>query len=460
MANAAIDLPHGYKPHWYQVPIYEHFVPNCTRKRAIVIAHRRYGKDMLAINITAPLTQQRIGTYWHVLPFAKQARAVVWNGMTTPSEEDEKKGAEPRPFQSFFPDQIVERRNENEMRLHLKNGSIWQAIGGDDIDRHVGTNPIGVVLSEFALMDPRVYDYIRPILRQNRGWCLMITTIRGKNIAYKMLKKAEVLQRNDPNWLAIDHPVNFTNAFTEADIEAERREGMSEQLIKQEYYNDPSAPIVGAYYVNELMKVSNEGRILPIPYDPKLPVSTAWDLGYGDATVVLFYQTIGHEIRIIDCYANSGEEMGHYANILRTKEYNYEHHAAPWDAEIKQLAAGGKSIYDVAKSLGIRFKVMPQPRTVADGIEQVRNTFPSLWFDKKNCERLLEALGSYRKQPLDDKYQYSGENGEMVFKDAPVHDWTSHYADALRTLAWSVRKNHKLKVNAPQIKAEDDYNYV
>lgn len=455
-----IRLPHNYTPRWYQAPVYNHFVPDCERKRAIVIAHRRYGKDLLGVNITAPLTQRRIGTYWHVLPYAKQARAVVWNGMTTPSVEDEANGITPMRFQDHFPSAIVSHKNENEMRIHLKNGSIWQAIGGDDIDRHVGTNPIGVVLSEFALIDPKVFDYVRPILRQNRGWALMISTIRGKNHCYKMLKRAERLQTTDPNWLAIDHPVSFTKAISESDIDQERKEGMSEQIIRQEYYNDPSAPIEGAYYVNELLRAETDGRILSIPYDPKIPVNTAWDIGFSDSTVILFFQCVGQEVRVIDSYCNSGEEVGHYASVLRQKEYSYDKHYGPWDVEIKHLAAGGKSVFDVAKAHGIRFQVAPQPRTVADGIEQVRNVFPAVWFDKQRCERLLEALAAYRKEPLAEKYQYTGDGDERVFKDTPIHDWSSHWSDAFRVMAWSIKKHRLIQKREVQERAVDEYSYL
>lgn len=458
--GAEIHLPHGYEPRYYQCPVWNHFVPDPTRKRAIVIAHRRWGKDLLAFNMTMTLTQGRVGTYWHCLPFAKQARAVVWNGLDTPSEEEERSGKQPRRFLDYVPSALITNRNENEMRLHLINGSIWQAIGADNIDQHVGTNPIGVVLSEFALMDPRVYDYIRPILRQNRGWALFITTVRGRNLAWKMLKRGEKLQREDPNWLAINSTVKDTQAISEADLDAERREGMSEQMILQEYFNSPDAPIDGAYYGSELAKAEKEGRITSVPYDPKLPVHTAWDIGYSDFTVVIFYQIAGMEVRVIDMYANSGEEMAHYANQLKERDYAYESHNGPWDVKIKQLAAGGKSVWDVAASLGIRFKVAPQPRVVADGIEQVRNIFPRLWIDKTKCERLVEALGAYRKEPLPEKLQYTGEAGERVYKDTPLHDWSSHYADAVRVMAWSIKKSKMFAEKQPQETAIDEYQYI
>ncbi len=451
-----LELPHNYTPRAYQCPIWNHFVPDARGKRGVVLAHRRWGKDLLCLNMAVFLSQARVGTYWHVLPYAKQARAVVWHG----------KDKQGRSFQSYFPDQIVAHRHENEMRVHLKNGSIWMAVGGDDISRHVGTNPVGYVLSEWSIMDPRVDDYLAPIILENEGWSLKIFTVRGKNHAWKDLQRAERLQNNNPNWIAVNQTVDVTKdetgrrVFTEEMIQSERDAGRSEQFIRQEYYNDPEIPIEGTYYLNEIMKARADGRILPIPWEPAIPVNTYWDIGFGDFTVILFVQEFGGERRIIDVYANSGEEMGHYAAELTKRGYNYGRHYGPWDLEIKQLAAGGKSVYDAAIKCGIKFIVTPQPRHVTDGIEQVRNIFPSLWFDSKKCERLIEALSSYRKEPLADKLQLTGSE-EKVYKDSPLHDWTSHYADATRIMAWHAKRKPDLNKKLPDNYNTDDlYAYL
>lgn len=454
-----IPLPHNYRPRAYQELVYRHFVPDPFRKRADVLAHRRWGKDLLALNIVVPLTQQRVGTYWHVLPYAKQARAVVWNGK-------DKKG---RSFRSYVPRELIDHTIEQEMRVHLKNGSIYQCIGADDIDRHVGTNPVGVVLSEWSLMNPLVYDYIRPILRENDGWCLRIFTVRGENHAWKGLLRTERLMTTNPNYLAVNQTVEHTfdesgkRVISDEDIDEERASGLSERLIQQEFYNNPTVANEGAYYAHELMAARSGGRICSVPYDPKALVDTYWDIGYGDFTVIIFMQEIGKERHVIDCYANSGEEVGHYASVMEKKEYNYGRHYGPWDVEQKHLAAGGKSVWDVAKAHGIKFIVTPQPRHVTDGIEQVRNIFPSLWFDDKKCERLLDAIADYQKEPLADHLQRSGRDDDEppAFKDKPLHSWSSHYCDALRVMAWHVKKKPSIEIQRTQnTVTEDDFQYV
>jgi len=445
-----IELPHRYTPRPYQQALWNHFVPNAERKRAVVIAHRRWGKDLLALNLAVTLSQIRVGTYWHCLPFARQSRAVVWNGIDSNNNIR---------LLDHIPEEIVERRNENEMRVHFKNGSILQCIGGDDIDRHVGTNPIGVVLSEYAITDPAVWDYIRPILRENKGWCLIITTIRGKNHAYKIAQDYARLQTSNPNYLYVNQTIDDTKAISAADLEEEKLSGMSEQLIRQEFYNDPEIPLQGAYYVSEITKAHKEGRITNVPYEPKALVHTAWDIGFSDFTVIAFFQIVGQEVRIIDHYAASGEEMSHYARILKEKEYAFGDHFGPWDLNLKQLAAGGKSVWDVARSLGIKFRVTPQPKSKLDGIEQVRNIFNRLWIDKTKCARLIEALSSYRKELLPEKLQQTGVGEDMkIYKDTPLHDWTSHFADCMRVLAWNIQKSSR-KVELPQ-RQRDTVSYL
>lgn len=432
-----IKLPSavGWKPRLYQIPVWQHFFPKSEKKRAVVIGHRRWGKDLLAVNLCGCKSQERIGTYWHVLPTYKQGRNIVWNGID----------GNGRPFLSYLHPSLVRDMHTNDMRVHFHNGSVFQVVGSDDIDRLVGTNPVGVVLSEFSLHDPKVLDYLRPILRENKGWLLIITTIRGKNHGYRMKRTAMKRMLEDSNWLHLDQTVLDTHTddgervVTEKDIESDRLEGMSEQLIRQEYYNDPEAPMQGAYYSAEMAKASTEGRIGTVLYDPKLPVDTHWDLGVGDATAIVFTQTHRMEIRVIDSYENSGEGLAHYAKHIKHKEYHYGKHYAPWDIMVREFTSG-KSRFEVAKEMGIPFRVT-QKHSVEDGIEQVRNVLGRCWFNDGKCERLIEALRSYRKEEAAVKLGYTGAEGNSpLYKDGPLHDWTSHFADAFRVMAWNVKK--------------------
>jgi len=184
----------------------------------------------------------------------------------------------------------------------------------------------------------------------------------------------------------------------------------------------------GAYYAKEMVDAEQGKRICNVPYEPKVRVTTGWDLGIDDCTSIWFAQIVGQEIHIIDFYENSGVGLDHYAKILAQKPYVYEKHLLPHDSEVRELGTG-RSRIETLLSLGVRGTVVPI-QSVEDGINAVRIMLPKCWFDKEKCEKGVDALRLYRKE-FDDK--------RMTFKERPLHDWTSHAADAFRYLAWGLK---------------------
>lgn len=441
---ATISLPYNFTPRTYQVPLWKYMEGNEEGKRAVAVWHRRAGKDLTAMNITAPKMFERPGTYWHMLPTYKQGRNIVWNGATRDG----------RSFLSHFPDDLVDGKNATEMRVTFKNGAIWQVVGTDNVNSLVGTNPFGVVFSEYSLHDPAAWDYIRPILAENGGWALFIYTARGKNHGYKLL---EMAKRNEKWFHQVLRAGNGpdrtkrpdgTPVISDAIIDDERKSGMSEEMIEQEFYCSFEAPMVGAYYATQMRLLDKQKRIGKVPWEPKLLVDTAWDLGVDDSTSIWFIQRYGMEHRAIDYYENSGEGLAHYVKILKEKNYAYGKHYAPHDIEVREFSSG-KSRVETGRSLGIKF-ITVQRHEVEDGIEAVRNLLPSFWMDDTLCQRGIDGLREYRKEWDEDK---------KVFRGSPLHNWASHPADAFRTYAWGVRARAKHQ-KSPQRRALDNHDYL
>lgn len=163
----------------------------------------------------------KVGTYYYFLPTYSQAKKVIWQGI-------DKGGMK---FLDHFPQEIVEKQNESEMRITLRNGSIFQVVGADNIDSIVGTNPVGVVFSEYPLMKPYVWDYIRPILAENGGWSIFVYTPRGMNEGWKILQQA----KENKGWWHQVLTVDDTKAIPEAVLLQEKKE-MPADLFDQEYY--------------------------------------------------------------------------------------------------------------------------------------------------------------------------------------------------------------------------------
>jgi hypothetical protein len=325
------------------------------------------------------------------------------------------------------------------MSLWLHGGSIYQVIGCDQIDRLVGANPVGCVFSEYALQNPAAWQLIRPILAANDGWAVFAYTPRGRNHGYKLAKLAE----SDDRWFYQLLRVRDTGVVPEDVLAAEKAE-MPKELFDQEYNCSFDAPLVGSYYGELLSDASKDGRIGKVPWAPQVPVTVAFDLGMSDATSMWFAQRVGREIRLIDYYENSGHGLEHYAKVIRDKPYIIEDVLAPHDAKVRELGTG-KSRLETALSLGLRMRVVPK-LSLEDGIQATRLLLRNVWINEKNCGRGLQALREYIKAPIENE---RGPGGEMLYRDRPKHNWASHGADALRTLAVGMAPERMGEIKQP-----------
>jgi hypothetical protein len=410
---AEVKLPHNFEPRDYQMPLWSYLENG--GKRAVAIWHRRAGKDLTALNFCVTSMIERPGLYWHLLPTYNQGRKIVWDGM-------DKTG---RPFLDAFPKELIKGNpNNTDMKLELLNGSMYQVVGTDWVDRLVGANPVGCIFSEYSLQDPRAWDLIRPILLENGGWALFVYTPRGKNHGYKLMQMAKA---NPKLWFSEMLTINDTGVITQEQISDERQSGMSEELIQQEFYCSFEAGIPGAYFSIQVVAAKNGRRFGRVPIHSDVPVDTYWDLGMDDSMSIWFAQDIGREIHLIDYLEGAGEGLPYYAKELARKGYLYGRHVAPHDIKVRELGSG-KSRRESARNLGIDFQIAKKVKYKEDAINAARNIFSQCWFDSVRCARGIDALENYKKD-YDDK--------KKVFMATPVHDWAAHGADAFMTMACS-----------------------
>lgn len=417
-----ITLPmHDFRPRNYQMPLWDYWI-NKGGKRAVAVWHRRAGKDIISLNGTIVKMVERVGLYWHVLPTYQQGRKIIWDGVD----------GQGHPYLSYFPGELVARTRDDLMMVKLANGSVYQVVGGDQPDRLVGSNPVGVIMSEYSLHNPECWDLIRPILVENGGWAVFIYTPRGHNHGLDLLKQAQ--EGEDWFWekLSIEDTRRHdgTPIVTDQAVEEERRSGMPEELIKQEFYVDFNAPLVGAYYGDQLDLAEQEGRIGDVPWNKQLPVYTAWDLGMSDAMIIWFFQIDGGYANFIDYYAGSGAGLEHYAKMLEKKPYIYKHHYAPHDIAVREIGTG-KSRLEVGYKLGINFRIAPK-LSLEDGINACKMILTRCRFDEGRCRHGIEALRQYSRQ-------YDRKN--RIWGSRPLHNWASHPADAFRYAVTSMPKS-------------------
>lgn len=404
-----------FVPRSYQIPIMDAIL-NKGYRRVVAILPRRAGKDICGFNIMIRSAVKRVGVYWYIFPTYSQARKCLFDSITS----------EGIRFLDYIPRDLVESINSQEMKIRFINGSIIQFLGSDNYDSLVGSNAIAMIFSEYALQDPRAYQYLRPVLMANDGWALFLSTPRGKNHLWEMYQVAQ----NFDDWFCYKLTIEDTKHISLEEIDKERKEGiMSEDLIRQEYYTDFTMGVEGAYYAKYLDQMRVSGQIGSVPWEPAFKVHTAWDIGVRDSTSIIFFQNVGQTVRIIDCYENSKEGLEHYVKVLDRKPYHYGKHIAPHDIRVREFGSGLTRI-EKARQLGIEF-TLANELSIEDGIEAVRSSFSKIWIDETKCATLIKSLENYRQE-------YDAK--KRVYRSRPLHDWSSHMADAARYLCVSLPK--------------------
>lgn len=410
MEDLEVNIPYEPRPQ---------FTPYHDRSERFskIVAHRRFGKTVGCINdmVRAALTIDCTGResappkFSYIAPTYTQAKDVAWSYL--------------KYYSSPIPGLKI---SESELSVEYPNGARVRLYGADNYDRLRGLYNDGVILDEPAQIDPRAWpEVILPTLADRKGWATFIGTPAGRDWFYK-IDRDEACEEL-PGWFRLTLKASETGIIDAEEREA-LRANMSEEQYAQELECSFEAAVVGAYYGKLMGQADADKRITGVPYEPTAPVYTAWDLGIRDSTAIWFAQVVGREIRIIDYYEASGADLGHYVRELRSKPYLYANHIVPHDAQAKELGTG-KSRLEVLEALGLKDITVAAMHRVEDGINAVRTIVPRCWFDAKKCARGIDALKLYRAE-YDEKLQ--------ALKPRPVHDWTSHAADAFRYLAMTL----------------------
>lgn len=398
-------------------------------KRAVLVWHRRAGKDELCLHNAAVQAHQRVGNYWHCLPEYLQGRKAIWTAVNAHSGR--------RRVDEAFPHQLRASTNDNEMFIRFHNGSTWQVVGSDRYDATVGAAVAGITYSEYALSNPSAWAYHRPILEENNGWAAFITTPRGANHAKALFEHAQ----QTPGWFAERLTIEDTHALTAEQIAYARSEYVSlygadigRAQFEQEYMCSFTAAILGAFYALEMQAVRDEGRVLAVEHDPAQPVHTAWDLGVRHDTAIWWFQVVGAQILILDHYAANGAGLEHFAGVLREREQSRGWRTGtcfvPHDAKVKEWGSSRTRIETMEQEFDLRPELC-RDASFDDGINAVRRMLPLCVFHPRTEPTGMAALEQYRRAWDDDK---------KAFKHQHIDDWTADTCDAFRYLALSWRQ--------------------
>jgi len=376
------------------------------KRYGITVAHRRCGKTVARINKLiqrAAVCDAHDPRFGYLAPTFVQAKDIAWLYLKHYSHPIIAMGG---------------KVNESELSVVFPhNNATIRLYGAENAERMRGLYFDGLAIDEAQGIAPTVLtQVVLPALSDRRGWLDVSGTPKGwGNLLGQTFKAAQL----DDDWFC-----QVLKASETGILPADELEKLKVMMPDNEYHQEMEcsfdAAITGAYFAKELVQA--EARITSVPHDPMLKTHTAWDLGISDSMTIWFFQTVGREVRVIDYYEASGFGLDHYARVLQERGYLYGKHYGPHDIRVRELGTG-KSRWEVAKGLGITFDVVKQME-VADGINAARMTIPRMWFDKVKCAAGIDALRQYREK-IDEKRQVSM---------GPLHDWTSHAADAFRYL--------------------------
>jgi phage terminase large subunit len=384
-----------------------------------MVAHRRAGKTVASVNeaiARAIYCKKKRPRYAYVGPLLKQAKKIAWEYLKEYTDGIQKK----KPSESELT--VILRHNDAEISIY----------GADNPDAFRGQYFDGVILDEYGDMSPSVWGKVLlPTLADRKGWAVFIGTFKGKNHFYHIFRRSQGLDLKEgenpeyykKNWFNLLLKASESGILSDEDLAIQRAE-QDEEEYRQEFECDPNAVVKGTYYAKLLAKLEDKGQIYAdVDWDPDQPVEVVFDLGYTDSTAAWFYQKRPGGLAIIDYLEAHSQPLPYYFNELLGRPYEYGTVWLPHDAKAKSLQTG-RSTIEQFLAQGFPIRVTPK-LDLQDGISAARKILLQCFFSKK-CELGVEALRAYKREYDDER---------KVYSDKPLHDWSSHGADAFRYLS-------------------------
>lgn len=375
--------------------------------RFYIVWTRRAGKDRCFFNILVEAAMKKVGTYIYAFTTVKQAKLAMWKTIDMDGKS---------PI-DYIPKELIYDINKSDMTITLrdpkdlrKSGSIIKVTSTHDAGKSLrGGNYMGVILSEFAFMDPDIYTVVTSSLLLTRGWIALITTVNGHNHAYKLWNST----LTSKDWYNSYHTCE---TYLDCDgnriisAEAIRRElesgAMSQAKVNQEFYCDFDAAIEGAVFSSELDIAIKTGRVKDFAVGD-MPVSMFFDIGINKktgCTSIWFVQfQTDDTIHFIDYFESSDQPAVFYVNYIKdwmtengtTPEKCYLPHDAMHRDKIECNTYAKRYI-----ELGMAVEVIPRIEQKSYAIEFTRQTFKLYQIHKTNCDRGIQALREYNWDTL------------------------------------------------------------
>lgn len=419
-----------FEPHKWQKEVLK-----LQKRFTVLVCHRGWGKTVLGVNrsirgiLESSSPTPRIA---YTAPLRSQAKDLAWD------------------YFKFYAAPVPKTKaNEAELRLDIAGDRRINLYGVDNPDAIRGRHLDGVVLDEYGQFKQGVFEeIIRPAIAIKQGWALFMGTPKGRNEFWKVYEYGlNAMKDGDPDWAVFVYKASDTNIVSKRELE-QIKKTVDASYYGQEFECSFLAAIVGAYYGDLMSEAEMQKRIDRVPWDPRFPVDTAWDLGVGTHLCGVFYQVIGPKVHFIDFVQGQGQDgIPEITPIVFHKPYTYRYHAMPWDVVHPEMSTG-KTRIETFRSLGWRNIVEVPKGAVEDRINAGRMLLKRTIFDSVSCSPLVEALKNHRRE-------YVKHNED--YKTIPVKDWSSHPADAFGAAAIVIRDERRPNQQMQAISEWDPY---
>lgn len=439
MASIQVVLPNNWRPREYQMPAWRYLARG--GKHCELVHHRRAGKDDLSLHWTAVSAFQKVGNYWHMLPKANQARKALWEAVNPHTGK--------RRIDEAFPKEIRASVNDHEMMIRFINGSTWQVVGSDNFDSLVGSPPIGLVFSEWALCDPSSWAYLMPVVEENGGWVIFNTTPRGRNHAFRSVREAMREKGAFGEILTAEH----TNVFTPEQLQriknnliANYGPDYGQSLFEQEYLCSFDAANLGAILGRWLVRAESQGRIRDSVFDQEgAQVEISSDIGFRDTAAWWYWQPRSDGFGLVKYDADSGLEAKEWIQRIKdqVKSLNCKLGRIwlPHDAKAKTFSTSHSPMEQFIEGFGTDIvRVVPRSDKF-DRINAARTLIERCWFDRDLTSDGRDALAAWA-------FVYDEERKE--FSKEPDHNWASHGSDSFSYGCQVMKERESLTVETPE----------
>jgi hypothetical protein len=331
----------------------------------------------------------------------------------------------------------IDKANESELTIILKNGSTISLKGADNADSLRGVGLDFIVLDEFADIDPTAwYEVLRPTLSDKQGGALFIGTPKGiGNWAHDLYNMQE---ENPDTWSSHSYTTIDGGQVAETEIESARQD-LDERTFRQEYlatFETYSGRIFYNFDRKQHIKKYEYDRIPEVLY-----IGMDFNIDPMSAVVFVREKDTLHAIDEIRMFSSNTAE------IVEEIKSRYGHRKI-WvypdpASRQRKTSAGGVTDLTILQNAGFVVKCPNSHNPVRDGINAVNSRLLNdrkevqMYFDPK-CKATIESM---------ERYAYK-EGSSQPDKDRGY----DHMADALRYAVDYIFPIKKDATNIPQPK--------